>query len=141
MKRSAAQLAQVEADQREQPGSETVVEGLGANVLILDQDRRFVVDPVADGGLEMPRGCLGLDDAVLDLPFEPVLRFLEIAGRLALAEKRWDAAIAELDQANLLNPYNRYRLSQAYAGKGDAAKACKTSLEAFKKQNASTGCK
>jgi tetratricopeptide (TPR) repeat protein len=47
----------------------------------------------------------------------------EIAGRLALAEKRWDAAIAELDQANLLNPYNRYRLSQAHAGKGDSAKA------------------
>ena len=47
----------------------------------------------------------------------------EIAGRLALAEKRWDAAIAELAQANQLNPFNRYRLSQAYAGKGDSAKA------------------
>ena len=47
----------------------------------------------------------------------------EIAGRIALADKRWDAAIAELGQANLLDPWNRYRLSQAYAGKGDAAKA------------------
>ena len=47
----------------------------------------------------------------------------EIAGRLALAEKRWDAALAELDQANQLNPFNRYRLSQAHAGKGDSAKA------------------
>ena len=47
----------------------------------------------------------------------------EINGRIALAEKRWDAAIAELGQANLLDPYNRYQLSQAYAGKGDAEKA------------------
>ncbi len=47
----------------------------------------------------------------------------EIAGRLALAEKRWDAAATELGQANLLDPYNRYRLSQALAGKGATAKA------------------
>ncbi|MEO8276212.1 MAG: tetratricopeptide repeat protein [Thermoanaerobaculia bacterium] len=47
----------------------------------------------------------------------------EVAGRAALAGKQWDAAIAELNQANLLDPYNVYRLSLAYAGKGDAAKA------------------
>ncbi|MFN7942252.1 MAG: tetratricopeptide repeat protein [Thermoanaerobaculia bacterium] len=47
----------------------------------------------------------------------------EVAGRVALAEKQWDAAISELGAANLLDPYNRYRLSQAYAGKGEAGKA------------------
>ncbi len=47
----------------------------------------------------------------------------ETAGRAALAAKAWDRAIAELSAANLLNPYNRYRLAQAYAGKGDQAKA------------------
>jgi tetratricopeptide (TPR) repeat protein len=47
----------------------------------------------------------------------------EIAGRIALQEKRWDAAISELEQANQLDPQNRLRLSQAYAGKGDAERA------------------
>lgn len=47
----------------------------------------------------------------------------EIAGRIALAEKKWAAAIAEFGAANQLNPLNRYHLSQAYAGQGDAAKA------------------
>lgn len=55
-------------------------------------------------------------------PFQQRLAH-EIAGRIALAEKRWDAAIAELGQANLLDPWNRYRLSLAHAGKGDAATA------------------
>jgi tetratricopeptide (TPR) repeat protein len=47
----------------------------------------------------------------------------ELAGIIALAEKNYDAAIAELLQANQQNPYNLYRLCQAYQGKGDAAKA------------------
>ncbi len=47
----------------------------------------------------------------------------EIAGRIALAEKKWEMAIGELEQANQLDPSNRFRLSLAYAGKGDAAKA------------------
>lgn len=49
-------------------------------------------------------------------PFQQRLAH-EIAGRIALAEKRWDDAIAELRQANQLDPYNRYRLAQAYAGR------------------------
>lgn len=49
----------------------------------------------------------------------------EIAGRVALAERRWDAAISELGQANLLDPYNRFRLAQAHAGKGTAADRAK----------------
>ena len=47
----------------------------------------------------------------------------ELDGTIALAEKDWDRAIAELSQANQQNPQDLYRLSQAWAGKGDAAKA------------------
>ena len=47
----------------------------------------------------------------------------ELAGRIALAANQYDAAIAELLQANLQDPYNLYRLSLAYKGKGDSAKA------------------
>jgi tetratricopeptide (TPR) repeat protein len=44
-------------------------------------------------------------------------------GRIALAEKDYDKAIAELQQANQQDPYDLYRLCQAYRGKGDAEKA------------------
>jgi len=47
----------------------------------------------------------------------------ELAGMIALAEKDYDKAVAELQQANQQNPQNLYRLSQAYQGKGDGAKA------------------
>ncbi|HZE26345.1 MAG TPA: tetratricopeptide repeat protein [Terriglobales bacterium] len=47
----------------------------------------------------------------------------ELAGRIALAEKDYDKAIAELEQANQQDPRNLYRLGQAYQGKGDSAKA------------------
>ena len=47
----------------------------------------------------------------------------ELAGRIALAEKDYGKAVAELQQANLQNPQNLYRLSQAYRGQGDAVKA------------------
>jgi tetratricopeptide (TPR) repeat protein len=47
----------------------------------------------------------------------------ELAGRIALAQKDYDKTIAELDQSNLQDPRNLYRLGQAYDGKGDHAKA------------------
>jgi tetratricopeptide (TPR) repeat protein len=47
----------------------------------------------------------------------------ELAGIIALAEKNYDKAIAELQQANQQNPYNLYRLCQAYQGKGEEEKA------------------
>jgi tetratricopeptide (TPR) repeat protein len=47
----------------------------------------------------------------------------ELAGQVALAGKNYDLAIAELSQASAIDPYNVYRLSLAYAGKGEAAKA------------------
>jgi len=47
----------------------------------------------------------------------------ELAGMIALAEKEYDKALTELQQASQQNPHNLYRLCQAYQGKGDAAKA------------------
>lgn len=47
----------------------------------------------------------------------------ELAGRIALAEKDYNGAIAQLEQANLQDPRNLYRLSLAYQGKGDTVKA------------------
>jgi len=47
----------------------------------------------------------------------------ELDGIIALAEKHYDKAVAELQQANQQNPQNLYRLCQAYQGKGDAEKA------------------
>jgi tetratricopeptide (TPR) repeat protein len=46
-----------------------------------------------------------------------------LAGRIALAENDSDKAISELLQSNLQNPYELYRLGQAYQAKGDKAKA------------------
>jgi tetratricopeptide (TPR) repeat protein len=47
----------------------------------------------------------------------------ELDGIVALAEKSYDKAVAELSQANQQNPQNLYRLCQAYQGKGDGEKA------------------
>jgi tetratricopeptide (TPR) repeat protein len=47
----------------------------------------------------------------------------ELMGTIAMEEKDYDKAIAELQQANQQNPYDLYRLCQAYQGKGDTAKA------------------
>ena len=47
----------------------------------------------------------------------------ELAGRIALEEKNYDAAIAELGQANQQNPDVLYLLGWAYQEKGDAAKS------------------
>jgi tetratricopeptide (TPR) repeat protein len=47
----------------------------------------------------------------------------ELSGMIALEEKDYDKAAAELQQSNLQNPYDLYRLCQAYQGKGDNAKA------------------
>lgn len=56
----------------------------------------------------------------------------ELAGMIALAEKNYDAAIAELNQSNQQNPNNIYLLGQAYEGKGDAAKAKESFTKAAK---------
>lgn len=47
----------------------------------------------------------------------------QLMGMIALEEKNYDAAVAELQQANQQNPYDLYRLCQAYQGKGDQQKA------------------
>lgn len=47
----------------------------------------------------------------------------QLLGMIALAEKDYDKAIAELQQTGQQNPQNFFRLCQAYQGKGDNAKA------------------
>jgi tetratricopeptide (TPR) repeat protein len=47
----------------------------------------------------------------------------ELAGRIALEEKNYDNAIAELGQANQQNPDVLYLTAQAHKAKGDAANA------------------
>jgi tetratricopeptide (TPR) repeat protein len=44
-------------------------------------------------------------------------------GLIAMEEKDYDKAVSELKQANQQNPYDLYRLCQAYSAKGDAAAA------------------
>jgi len=56
----------------------------------------------------------------------------ELAGRIALEEKNYDAAISALGQANQQNPDVLYLLGQAYKGKGDAAKAKENFTKAAK---------
>jgi tetratricopeptide (TPR) repeat protein len=56
----------------------------------------------------------------------------ELTGRIALAQKDYDTAITELEQANDQDPRNLYRLSLAYQVKGDNSKAhdyCKKAAE------------
>jgi tetratricopeptide (TPR) repeat protein len=56
----------------------------------------------------------------------------QLAGMIAIEERDYDKAISELQQANQQNPYDLYRLCQAYQGKGDADKAkdsCKKAAE------------
>jgi len=47
----------------------------------------------------------------------------ELAGRIALQEKNYDAAISEFAQSNQQNPAVLYLTGEAYQGKGDAGKA------------------
>jgi tetratricopeptide (TPR) repeat protein len=47
----------------------------------------------------------------------------ELIGMIALEEKDYDKAVSELQQANQQNPYDLYRLCQAYQGKGDLNQA------------------
>ena len=54
----------------------------------------------------------------------------ELDGRLALAERDYDKAIAELLQANQQDPRIVYILSQAYQGKGDGTKAKELCIKA-----------
>lgn len=47
----------------------------------------------------------------------------QLAGMIALAEKDYNKALAELQQANQQNSYNIYRMAVAYEGKGEQEKA------------------
>ncbi len=54
----------------------------------------------------------------------------ELAGMIALHEKRFDDALKELSQANQRNPRNLCRMAQAYEGKGDKVQAKKMWMKA-----------
>ena len=56
----------------------------------------------------------------------------ELAGRIALEEKNYDAAITELTAANQQNPDVLYLLGETYRGKGDSAKARESFTKAAK---------
>lgn len=47
----------------------------------------------------------------------------QLRGLVALEWKEYDKAVDELKQANQQNPYDLYRLCQAYSAKGDGASA------------------
>ena len=47
----------------------------------------------------------------------------ELAGRIAFQKKDYDAAIKELNQSNLQDPYNLYRLGLVYRAKNDEKNA------------------
>jgi tetratricopeptide (TPR) repeat protein len=47
----------------------------------------------------------------------------QLNGLIAMEEKDYAKAVSELKQANQQNPYDLYRLCQAYSAKGDAASA------------------
>ena len=47
----------------------------------------------------------------------------QLLGLIAIEEKDYGKAVSELQQANQQNPYDLYRLCQAYQGKGDAGQA------------------
>ena len=47
----------------------------------------------------------------------------QLWGLIAIEAKDYDKAVSELRQANQQNPYDLYRLCQAYQGKGDAGQA------------------
>ena len=47
----------------------------------------------------------------------------QLLGLIALEEKDYGKAVSELQQANQQNPYDLYRLCQAYQGQGDATQA------------------
>lgn len=54
----------------------------------------------------------------------------ELAGMIALHEKRYDDALKELNQVNQRNPRNLCRMAQAYEGKGDKVTAKKMWMKA-----------
>jgi len=59
------------------------------------------------------------------IPFE-VRQSHELAGMVALQEKDYAKAVAELTQANQLDPRVQYHLARAYQGKGDLKAARET---------------
>jgi tetratricopeptide (TPR) repeat protein len=62
----------------------------------------------------------------------------ELAGRIALKEKKFDDAIDHLGQANQQDPYVLYETGLAYQGKGDQSKAAEMFKQAAEFNNLPT---
>jgi tetratricopeptide (TPR) repeat protein len=62
----------------------------------------------------------------------------QLAGKIALQEKKFDEAIAELNQANQQDPGVLYAIALAYRGKGDQAKATEMFKQAAEFNNLPT---
>jgi tetratricopeptide (TPR) repeat protein len=56
----------------------------------------------------------------------------EVKGMIALAQKHYDLAITELDQANQQDAYNLYRIGLAYQAKGDKERSTQYFTKAAK---------
>ena len=54
----------------------------------------------------------------------------QLNGIIALGEKRYQTAIDKLEEANQLNPYNLFRIGQAYEGLGETEQAARFKLQA-----------
>jgi tetratricopeptide (TPR) repeat protein len=62
----------------------------------------------------------------------------ELAGMIALKEKKFDEAISELEKANQQDPYVVYQIALAYTGKGDQGKAQEAYKQAAEMYNLPT---
>ena len=62
-------------------------------------------------------------------PFQ-IRRAHELDGMIALKQAQYDKAVTELEKANMQNPYNIYRMAQAFEGLGKAEKSLRLYKEA-----------
>lgn len=55
----------------------------------------------------------------------------QLAGIIAIQEKNWDEAVAQLKQSNLQNPYNLYLIGEVYNTMGDVDRGQEYFAKAF----------
>ena len=107
-----------------------MTEGSGLSQEIKDNTRLFHHYNLATVALGMKDGAKAVAEAEefrkgAEASKNPaqVRQAHQLLGMIALAEKDYDKAIAELQQTGQQNPQNFFRLCQAYQAKGDNAKA------------------
>ena len=72
---------------------------------------------------ENAQGCMVYAGKIQNLNSKRLAH--QLIAMIALEENDYDRAITELNQSNLLNPYNLYRLGLAYEGKNEIEEARK----------------